>query len=54
LVSFLGLIWTWRRYFAGQFPPIDERLESQLRREYLPEIEALERLTSLDLSGWKS
>ena len=54
LVSFLGLIWTWRLCFAGQFPPIDERLDSQLRREYLPKIEALERLTSLDLSGWKS
>lgn len=54
LVSFLGVIGIWRICFAGQFPPIDKRVERQLRREYLPEVEALERLAGLDLAAWKT
>lgn len=54
LSNFLGLIGIWRLCFEGQFPPIDQQVASRLRSGYLPEIEALERLSGLDLSRWKA
>lgn len=43
----------WKLCFAGKFPPIDQQLEAHLRQKYLPEIEALEKMTRCDLSSWK-
>lgn len=36
------------------FPPISPLTESRLREQFLPEIEAVEALTGLDLKTWKS
>jgi hypothetical protein len=45
----------WRFCFVGgeRFPPLDADLEQRLRKRFLPEVEALERLIARDLSAWK-
>jgi hypothetical protein len=52
--SLLGRMGVWRLCFDGKFPPIDPDIEAHLRRQYLPEVEALERITGLQLGSWKS
>lgn len=37
-----------------EFPPLDPKVEAQVRAEFLPEIEALEKLLGRDLSRWKT
>ncbi len=36
-----------------QYPPLDPKLEAELRRRFLPEIEKTERLFDVDLGAWK-
>ena len=36
-----------------EFPPISPLTEMRLREEFVPELEAVEKLTGLDLSAWK-
>lgn len=45
----------WAFCFEGgeAFPPLDPQLEARLKRRFLPEVEALERLIGRDLSAWK-
>jgi Sulfotransferase domain len=52
--SLLGMMGVWRLCFEGKFPPMDQNIEANLRLQYLPEVEALERMTGLQLSSWKS
>jgi Sulfotransferase domain len=54
LTNLLGHAGVWRLCFDGRFPPMAKEAEARLRQQYLPEIEALERLTGLELSSWKS
>jgi hypothetical protein len=53
LTDILGFMGAWRICFAGRFPPIEKEFEAQLRQRYLPEVEALEDMTGLDLTRWK-
>ncbi|MGH7812454.1 MAG: sulfotransferase family protein [Candidatus Binataceae bacterium] len=45
----------WRFCFGRgeEFPPLDPETDARLRRQYLPEVEALEKLIGRDLSAWK-
>jgi len=52
-VDLLERAGVWKLCFAGKFPPIDPQLEARLRRQYLPQVEALEKMTGYDLSSWK-
>jgi Sulfotransferase domain len=54
LSNLIGLTGVWRLCFDGRFPPIEKGFEAQLRDQYLPEIETLERISGLELSSWKS
>jgi hypothetical protein len=45
----------WRYCFGrgASFPPLDAAVEARLRERFRPEVEAVEELTSRDLSAWK-
>lgn len=51
----IGRIGIWRFAFTGgeEFGAMDKAVEARLRRHFLPEVEALERLIQRDLSAWK-
>jgi hypothetical protein len=52
---FLEYLGVWDFCFDGgeAFPPLNPELERRLKRRFLPEVEALERLIDRDLSAWK-
>jgi hypothetical protein len=52
-VDMLDRAGVWKLCFAGRFPPMDPEVEARLRRQYLPQIEELEKMTRCDLSSWK-
>lgn len=54
VVTLLDYIGVWKVCFAGEFPRMEPKTEERLRRHYLPEIEALEKLTGYDLGSWKT
>ena len=53
--NFLKRVGVWKLCFGGgpEFPPLDPAMEARLREQFMPEIEALERLIGRDLSSWK-
>jgi Sulfotransferase domain len=54
VTSLLGKMGVWRLCFDGKFPPMDRDIETHLRQRYLPGVEAVERMTGMQLSSWKS
>ncbi len=54
-VDLLESAGVWRFCFEGgeEFLPLDPETDARLREHFRPEVEALERLTGRDLSGWK-
>lgn len=55
-VNLLTRVGFWRYCFDGgdQFEPLSSEVEARLRRQLIPEIEALEEQLGRDLSAWKS
>jgi hypothetical protein len=43
----------WNLCFNGRFPPMAAETEARLRERYLPEIEAAETLSGVNLGHWK-
>ncbi len=55
-VDLLESAGVWRFCFGGgeEFGTLDSEIESRLREQFRPEVEALERLVDRDLSAWKT
>jgi hypothetical protein len=54
-MNFLERLGFWDLWLTGRkpFPPLSQATELLLREQLLPEIGAVEKLTGIDLSGWK-
>ncbi len=55
-IEFLARAGVWAACFSGGQPygPLPLELERRLRAEFLPDVEALERLSGRDLTAWKA
>ena len=55
MIDLLDRLGVWRFCFGRgeEFPPLAPEVGVRLRREFLPEIEAFEKLIGRDLSAWK-
>lgn len=55
-VSLLERVGLWQLLAAGgkRFPPLDRKLEEQLRNHFEPEVDELEKMIGRDLSAWRS
>ncbi|HVN27328.1 MAG TPA: hypothetical protein VMT64_02520, partial [Candidatus Binataceae bacterium] len=55
MMNLLERIGFWETMLSGgpAFPPLSRATEERLRQQLIPEIEAVEKLTGLDLSAWR-
>ena len=55
LVNFLERrgVWAYCYGRGEEFPPLSPEVEARVRAQFLPEVEALEKLIGRDLSAWK-
>lgn len=55
-MNLLARAGVWRFCFerGEEFPPLDPAVEARVRKRFLPEVEALEKLIGRDLSAWKT
>jgi hypothetical protein len=46
-------VWEFCQGRGAPYPRLNPEQDERLRERYLPEVEALEKLLAIDLSGWK-